>query len=65
MQYTISFARTHLSRLIREAESGQEVIILRNGAPAYKIIRYSKPQIENTIPTGSGPSSPESISPGK
>jgi len=40
MEYTVSQARTHLSRLIREAEAGEEVIILRNGRPAFKVIPF-------------------------
>jgi len=36
--YTISQARTHLSRLLREAEAGEEVVILRRNKPVAKIV---------------------------
>jgi prevent-host-death family protein len=38
MVYTTYEARTHLSRLLREAEAGQEVIILRGKRPVAKIV---------------------------
>jgi prevent-host-death family protein len=38
MTYTTYEARTHLSRLLREAEAGQEVIILRGIRPVAKIV---------------------------
>ena len=38
MTYTTNEARTHLSRLLREAEAGQEVIVLRGKRPVAKIV---------------------------
>ncbi len=38
MAYTTYEARTHLSRLLREAEAGQEVIVLRGKQPVVKIV---------------------------
>lgn len=38
MRYTIHKARTNLSRLIKEALSGKEVIITRGGQPVAKIV---------------------------
>jgi prevent-host-death family protein len=38
MAYTTYEARTHLSRLLKEAEAGQEVIVLRGKRPVVKIV---------------------------
>jgi len=38
MAYTAYEARTHLSRLLREVESGQEVIVLRGKKPVVKFV---------------------------
>jgi prevent-host-death family protein len=38
MSYTVHQAKTNLSRLIKEAESGKEVIILRGKKPVAKIV---------------------------
>lgn len=38
MEVNIHHAKTHLSKLISAAESGEEVIIARNGAPAVKLV---------------------------
>ncbi len=38
MTYTTYEAQTHLSRLLKEAEAGQEVIILRGKRPVTKIV---------------------------
>jgi prevent-host-death family protein len=38
MVYSTYEARTHLSRLLREAEAGHEVIILRGKWPVAKIV---------------------------
>jgi prevent-host-death family protein len=38
MSYTVHEAKTNLSRLIKEAESGKEVIITRGKEPVAKII---------------------------
>jgi len=43
MVYTTYQARTHLSRLLREAEAGQEVIILRGKKPVARIVSISPP----------------------
>ncbi|HEY3081483.1 MAG TPA: type II toxin-antitoxin system Phd/YefM family antitoxin [Chloroflexota bacterium] len=34
----IHFAKTHLSRLIERAESGEEIVIARAGKPAVKLV---------------------------
>ncbi len=38
MSYTVHQAKTNLSRLIKEAESGKEVIITRGKEPVAKIV---------------------------
>jgi prevent-host-death family protein len=38
MSYTVHEAKTNLSRLIKEAESGKEVIITRGKEPVAKLI---------------------------
>jgi len=38
MSYTVHQAKTNLSKLIREAESGKEVVITRGKAPVAKIV---------------------------
>lgn len=38
MSYTVHQAKTNLSKLIREAESGKEVIITRGKKPVAKIV---------------------------
>ncbi|MGB8889092.1 MAG: type II toxin-antitoxin system prevent-host-death family antitoxin [Candidatus Korobacteraceae bacterium] len=42
MSYTVHEAKTHLSRPIKEAESGKEVIITRGKEPVAKIIPIAK-----------------------
>jgi prevent-host-death family protein len=38
MAYTVHQAKTHLSRLLKEAETGQEVIVMRGSTPVAKIV---------------------------
>jgi prevent-host-death family protein len=42
MSYTVHEAKTNLSRLIKEAESGKEVIITRGKDPVAKIVPIAK-----------------------
>lgn len=46
MEINIHHAKTHLSRLIEQAENGEEVVIARNGKPAVKLVPVAdeKPQ---------------------
>jgi prevent-host-death family protein len=43
MAYTTYQARTHLSRLLREAEAGKEVIVLRGKKPVARIVAIEPP----------------------
>ena len=38
MEVNVHHAKTHLSKLISAAESGEEVIIARNGKPAVRMV---------------------------
>jgi prevent-host-death family protein len=44
-QVNLYEAKTHLSRLVEEAERGEEIILARNGKPVAKLtaLRESKP----------------------
>jgi prevent-host-death family protein len=44
MHYTASYARTHLSRLIRQAEVGEDVIIVRGTRPIARIVPLNGPK---------------------
>ncbi len=39
---TVAEAKTHLSRLIAEAEAGKEVVIARGNKPAVKLVPVAK-----------------------
>ncbi len=41
MEVNIHHAKTNLSKLIAAAESGEEVIIARNGKPAVKLVKVT------------------------
>jgi prevent-host-death family protein len=43
MAYTVHQAKTHLSRLLKEAEAGQEVIVMRGSKPVAKIVAINEP----------------------
>ncbi len=43
MAYTVYQARTHLSRLLREVEAGQEVIVLRDKKPVVRFVPIQPP----------------------
>jgi prevent-host-death family protein len=38
MSYTVHQAKTHLSRLIKEAEAGKEVVLTRGKKPVAKVV---------------------------
>lgn len=38
MAYTVHQAKTHFSRLLKEAEAGQEVVVMRGKTPVAKIV---------------------------
>ena len=46
MAYTVHQAKTHLSRLLKEAEAGQEVVVMRGKKPVAKIVPIDQPAAE-------------------
>ncbi len=44
MPYTVHQAKTHLSRLLKEAEAGKDVVVMRGKKPVAKIL-----PIESTV----------------
>ena len=56
MEVNIHHAKTHLSKLIAAAESGEEVIIARSGKPAVKlvVVEEAKSSRRNLIGSGIG-----------
>ncbi|MFL5420397.1 MAG: type II toxin-antitoxin system Phd/YefM family antitoxin [Myxococcales bacterium] len=41
-QVNIHYAKTHLSRLLEEAEKGEEIVIARAGKPVVKLVAVQK-----------------------
>lgn len=56
MEVNIHHAKTNLSKLIAAAESGEEVIIARNGKPAVKlvVVEPKKKSRRNILGSGIG-----------
>ncbi len=50
MSYTVHEAKTNLSKLIKEAESGKEVVITRGKQPVAKIIPIRSASAKKRIP---------------
>ena len=46
MAYTVHQAKTHLSRLLKEAEAGKEVVLMRGKKPVAKIVAIEEPKKE-------------------
>ena len=44
MAYTVHQAKTHLSRLLKEAEACNEVVIMRGKRPVAKIVAVDEPK---------------------
>ncbi|CAN5737645.1 type II toxin-antitoxin system prevent-host-death family antitoxin [soil metagenome] len=47
MEVNVHHAKTHLSKLIAAVESGEEVIIARNGKPAVKLVVATPPILKS------------------
>jgi len=43
MAYTVHQAKTHFSRLLKEAEAGKEVIVMRGSKPIAKLVPIAEP----------------------
>ncbi|MGA3079975.1 MAG: type II toxin-antitoxin system prevent-host-death family antitoxin [Terracidiphilus sp.] len=50
MAYTVHQAKTHLSRLLKEAEAGQEVIVMRGNKPVAKVVAINEPATDSELP---------------
>jgi len=42
MAYTVHQAKTHFSRLLKEAEAGQEVVVMRGSKPVAKVVAINE-----------------------
>jgi antitoxin (DNA-binding transcriptional repressor) of toxin-antitoxin stability system len=47
MAYTVHQAKTHLSRLLKEAEAGKEVVLMRGKKPVARIVAIEEPKKED------------------
>jgi prevent-host-death family protein len=45
---TIHEAKTHLSRLIRRAQDGEEIVIRRGRVPVAKLVRYETERLDRS-----------------
>lgn len=43
MAYTVHQAKTHFSRLLKEAEAGKEVVVMRGKKPVAKLVPVDDP----------------------
>jgi prevent-host-death family protein len=50
MAYTVQQAKIHLSRLLKEAEEGQDVVIARGKKPAVRLVPVEEPVRKKRIP---------------
>jgi prevent-host-death family protein len=50
MAYTVHQAKTHLSRLLKEAEAGQEVVVMRGKKPVAKIVPINGTALDQPEP---------------
>jgi prevent-host-death family protein len=52
MAYTVHQAKTHFSRLLKEAEAGKEVVVMRGKKPVAKIVAIQPFAPKQRIPGG-------------
>ncbi|MGA2169708.1 MAG: type II toxin-antitoxin system prevent-host-death family antitoxin [Terracidiphilus sp.] len=50
MPHTVHQAKTHFSRLLKEAEAGKEVVVMRGKKPVAKIVPINEPAAEQPEP---------------
>jgi prevent-host-death family protein len=50
MAYTVHQAKTNFSRLLKEAEAGQEVIVMRGSKPVAKVVAINEPATGPELP---------------
>lgn len=49
MEVTVQEAKTHLSRLLRRVEAGEEIVIRRGRVPVAMLVRAPTPKGKRTI----------------
>jgi prevent-host-death family protein len=49
MAYTVHEAKTHFSRLLKEAEEGKEVIVMRGKKPIARVVPYEPPRRSGVV----------------
>jgi len=54
MQVNIHYAKTHLSKLIEQAENGEEVIVARNGKPVVTLKPVPQKKLKKRSILGAG-----------
>jgi len=52
MAYTVHQAKTHFSRLLKEAEAGKEVIVMRGSKPVARLVPIETPVPKRRTPGG-------------
>ena len=52
--YNIHDAKTHLSKLIEQVESGEDIVIARAGVPVARLVRVTLPTTERPLGTEAG-----------
>jgi prevent-host-death family protein len=52
MAYTVHQAKTHFSRLLKEAEAGQEVVVMRGTKPVAKLVAIEPVARKGIVPGG-------------
>lgn len=52
--YNIHDAKTHLSKLIEQVESGEDIVIARAGVPVARLVRVTMPTSERPLGTEVG-----------
>ena len=62
MSYTVHQAKTNLSRLIKEAEEGKEVIITRGKTPVARLVALTALDATSTTKPGLEPMTDEELS---
>jgi len=52
MAYTVHQAKTHFSRLLKEAEAGQEVVVMRGHTPVARLVAIEPAVPQRRVPGG-------------
>jgi prevent-host-death family protein len=52
MAYTVHQAKTNFSRLLKEAEAGQEVVVMRGSKPVARIVAIEPDNSAKRVPGG-------------